>query len=237
MHASHPFADLRLDALTPGRAHAAAQRLLASRRDTFGSAVMELEDPPADAGADDKGGTDKGAEGGPNGFPEATPIAQMTPEQQAAYWKHQARKHEDTSKARADYDSVKTELDRLKAASLTDAEKAAEAAKLEGRTTGEVEARNRYVPQLVAAKLEAALAGKMPADKIAGQVEFLDHAKFLTDAGEVDTDKVKQYAAGITPTGGTWPDMGGGKRGKSTADKGVTAGADMYAASRGKKTT
>lgn len=153
------------------------------------------------------------------GFPADKPISEMTDAQQAAYWKHQARKHETTSKARADYDTVKAERDKIKAASQTEAEKAVEAAKAEASTSAKVEARNQYVPQLVAAKLEAALAGKMPADKIAAQVDFLDHTKFLTDTGEVDTDKVKQYADGLVPAGGQWPDMGQGKRGGGSGSR------------------
>lgn len=212
-------------------------QILAFHNATFGNLRME------DAGGDDGG--DGGGDGGDNatgsgdekGFPAETPIADMTAEQQAAYWKHQARKHESTSKARGDYDAVVAERDRLKTATQTDAEKAVEAAKTEASTSATVEARNQYVPQLVTAKLEAALAGKMPAEKIAAQVEFLDHTKFLTEAGEVDTDKVKQYAAGLAPAGGQWPDTGQGNRGTKTSGKGVGVGADMFAASRGKSST
>lgn len=199
----------------------------------FGGLRME------DTGDGEGGDGGEGGSGGESdkGFPADTPIADMNAEQQAAYWKHQARKHETAAKARSDYDAVVAERDRLKSATQTEAEKAVEAAKTEASTAAKVEARNQYVPQLVSAKLEAALAGKMPADKIAAQVEFLDHTKFLTESGEVDTDKVQQYAAGLAPAGGQWPDMGQGNRGKQTSVKGVNAGADMFAASRGKQTT
>lgn len=183
--------------------------------------------PPADPAA---GGDDKG-------FPESTPWRDMTPTQQVAYWQHQARKHETASKSRADYESVVAERDALKQATQTDAEKAIDQARREASDAATAAARAHFAGQLVAAKLEAALAGKIPAEKIASQVEFLDHSKFLTDAGEVDTDKVTQYAAGISSAGTNWPDMGNGNRGGHTPIKGVSAGADMYAASRGKTTT
>ncbi|MGW4127963.1 hypothetical protein [Amycolatopsis japonica] len=44
-----------------------------------------------DAGSAGDAGSDKG-------FPENTPVAEMTPEQQVAYWKHQSRKWEGQAK-------------------------------------------------------------------------------------------------------------------------------------------
>lgn len=41
----------------------------------------------------------QGADDG-KGFPEGTPVRDMTPEQQAAYWRHHARKHEDALKGK-----------------------------------------------------------------------------------------------------------------------------------------
>lgn len=189
----------------------------------------------APAGTGTPAAPDAGAD---NGFPENTPVANMTADQQVAYWKHQSRKHEQRAAERADYDTIKAERDRIKAASQTEAEKAIEQAKADAAAAATAAARAAFAPKLVAAKLEAALAGKMPADKIAGQVAFLDHSKFLTADGEVDTDKVMQYAAGLAPAGGQWPDTGQGRRGtKDGPGRGVSAGADMFAASRGKKTT
>ena len=97
--------------------------ILAFHRSTFGDTRMEV-DPANDGGSGDQGGDGNKGEVGPNGFPESTPIADMKPEHQAAYWKHQSRKHEDTAKARADYEAIKAERDQLKASTQTDAEKA-----------------------------------------------------------------------------------------------------------------
>lgn len=208
-----------------------AEQVLAFHRARFGDARMEGETPPA--GESTEAGGDGGESGEQGGYPANTPLSEMTEGQQLAYWKHQARKHETTSKARADYDTIKAERDQLLSSTQTEAEKAVAAAREEGARAGRAE----YAPRLVAAELKAALAGKIPADKLAGQIEFIDHTKFLTDTGEVDTDKVEQYAEGITPAA-TWPDTGQGKRGNADASgKGVAAGAEMFAASRGKKTT
>lgn len=200
--------------------------VLAFHRARFGDIRMEA-DPGSDGGDGVDG--DKG-EVGAHGFPEKTPIADMSAEQQAAYWKHQSRRHEDAAKARADYEAIKAERDQLRSATQTDAEKAVSEARAEERTKAEQETASKYQSRLVAAEVKAALAAThFPADKIAGQVEFLDHSKFLTTDGEVDADKVKQYADGLAPAGGgTWPDMGGGNRGTTGKPSGIASGRDLY---------
>lgn len=193
---------------------------------------MEGGDEGGDKGENgDKGGGDAGAGGTDKGFPENTPLADMTPEQQVAYWKDKAQKHESRNKSRGDYDQIKAERDRLKAATQTDADKAVD----EAKKAGAAEATEKMAGLLVAAEFKAALAGKRKAEEIATLVGGLDTKKFLTDSGEVDTDKVTQFAAGLAPAGG-WPDTGQGKTGTTGAAKGVSAGAEMYAAKRGKKT-
>lgn len=167
-----------------------------------------VDTPPPGGGAEEKG------------FPENTPIAEMTVEQQAAYWKFQSRKHESIARARGDYDELKTaksELDELKKQGLSDAEKAVAAAREEGLAAGRAEATRELGPRLVGSHVLAALAEKkVPTEQAKSLVEFLDHTKFLTETGEVDADKVTAYAAGVATGDGKqqhWPDMGGGDRG------------------------
>lgn len=218
-HLAKPF-DLR----APG----AIDQLLAFHHALVGDARME--EAGGDGGSGGQGGDGgSGGDGGGQGandlgFPKDTPWRDMKPDEQVAYWQHQARKHEGTSKARADYEAIKAERDQLKTANQSDAEKAVEQAKKDAAAAAKTEARNEFAPKLVAAKLEAALAGKLSADKIAEHVEFLDHAKFLTDTGEVDTDKVKNYAAGLAPAGGQWPDTGQGRRGDAGGTTKAEAG-------------
>lgn len=217
-------------------------QVLDFHRQTFGLTRMEDGagdggDGAAVGGAGD-GGDGAGSSGSDagKGFPLDTPLAEMTAEQREAYWKDKARKHETTAKARADYEAIKAERDQLKAAGMSESERVVEQARTEAREAAKAEARTEYAGLLVSAKLEAALAGRMPAEQVASQVEFLDTSKFLTESGEVDTDKVKQYANGLVPDGKQWPDMGQGRRGSTKPAKGVAAGAEMFAASRGKKT-
>lgn len=179
------------------------------------------------------------------GFPADTPLAEMTPAQQAAYWKDKAQVHETRNKdllkiTDGKYgDELKTELaelKKLKDQNLTESERAVEAAKAEARTSVLAEVGNK----LAAAEFRAALAhvdGERR-ERIIGRLNLPD---FITEDGDVDTAKVRETAADLAPTGkdaGNTQrhDYGAGRRGGSNAT-GVSAGADMYAASRKKTTT
>lgn len=189
--------------------------------------------PPADAG--DAGDGDKFTDpdtGETYAFPAKTAVKDMQPEQAVEYWRHKARKHETRASAVSDYDQQKADAEKWRQAQreqMPADQRAIEDAVREAREAALVEARTQTAAQLVTAELRAALASRLPADKIAGQVEYLDHTKFLTPTGEVDTDKVTNYASGITATGGTWPDMGQGNRGDASKTSGVSAGKDLFA--------
>ena len=179
--------------------------------------IMGGSEPPPE------GGGQGGPPAGPpllnaNGYPDKTPVADMEPAHQAAYWKHQARKHESRADARQDYDAIKTERDRLRAAGQTEQEAAATAARVEG----EQAAAQKYGVRLVAAEFRAAAAGRIvngqPLD-VAELVQGINASYYLTDTGEVDTDKVTRFIDGIAPatTSATgtppprFPDLGQGR--------------------------
>lgn len=168
-------------------------------------------------------------------FPANTPTAQMTPEQQAAYWKAQSRKHEARSQARGDYDQIKAERDELKRAGMSADEQAVEDAKSQAANAARAEVTATYAKRLVHAEMRGALRGaQVPADRIEQIVGPLDHTHFLADDGEVDADKVSNYAAGFAPAGAQWPDMGQGNRGGTGPSRGVDAGRDLFASRRKK---
>lgn len=174
------------------------------------------------------------------GFPAGTPLAEMTTEQREAYWKHQARRHEQTWKSVVDKNltpeqvlEMQQRLETMTRASLSDQERALEDARREAREQATQEVRKETLPRLVAAEFRAAAGGRIPADRLSALLEPLDHTKFLTTAGEVDTDKVQQYVAGLAPADKKWPDMGQGRR-ESQKATGVGAGRELFA-SRAKK--
>lgn len=221
-------------------AHAMAARLIERNRGTFGDLRMGPDDPPDDGGT---GSGDDGADKGPklneHGYPDATQVTDMAPEHQAAYWKHKARKWETNAKSRDDYDAIKAERDRLKQAGMSADEKALDEAKQQAADAARADERAKFGKQLVQAKLEGALKGRIKDEQIAGIVGPLDHNYFLTADGGVDADKVSAYASGFGTAGpggqDQWPDTGQGKRGQDAPAKGVDAGRDLYI-SRHKKT-
>ena len=185
--------------------------------------------PPEPPAADDKG------------FPPNTPVAEMKPAEQAAYWRTQAQKHEGRNKELlgitggkygADLKAALDERERLLDSQRTDSEKAVEAAK---REAAEAVARE-YGPKSVRAAFNL-LLGDMPQQDREAEIELLRLEKFLTADGEVDTDKVRQKAASIAPSvKDRRHDYGQGRRGPATAPSGVAAGADRFAAKRNKST-
>jgi hypothetical protein len=127
-----------------------------------------------------------------HGYPQNTPLEQMTAEQREAYWKHQARKHESTVKARQDYDQLKAdseELARVRAANATDEEKAREEARREGENIGAA----RYLKQAVMGSFQG-LTGKTK-DEIDTIFAHVDPSTFTDDKGDIDTDALEKYAA------------------------------------------
>ncbi|MEU0078557.1 hypothetical protein ABZY58_11725 [Micromonospora tulbaghiae] len=144
---------------------------------------------------------------GPNGFPENTPLVEMTDKQQANYYKYHSRKHEEVAKARADYDDLKAkaaEFDKLQAAQMSEQQRLV--AEAEQRTRSTVLA--EVGPKAAEAALRTALhigkgLGKAEIDAIVGP---LNCNYFLADDGlTVDADKVTTYLATIAAPASATP--------------------------------
>lgn len=193
-------------------------------------------DPADPDPADDKSG---------KGFPENTPVREMTVDQRAAYYEHQSRRHEDRNKELLkitggkygdDLRALLDEREKLVDAQRTDSERAVEDAKKATR-----EATLREVgPKSVRTSFDLLLSD-MDEQERNDAIDLLDLSKFLTETGEVDTAKVRKFASTITAPadkdkGTQRQDYGAGRRGHQ-AKSGVSAGADLYAAGRKKSTT
>lgn len=122
-------------------------------------------------GSGEAGSSEGGSEG--EGSGEGTPSAEDT-----AKWKAMARKHEAASKA------AQKELDKLRAASQTDSERAVSEAEARGRQAALADVGQR----LAAAEIKAALTGVVPDP--AAIVEDLNLSKYVGDDGEVDSEAV-----------------------------------------------
>jgi hypothetical protein len=124
------------------------------------------------------------------GFPKDTPVKDMTVEQQAAYWKHQSRRHEGRVNAYGNLtpeqvQALQQENQNLKQQSQSEADKAIEAAREEGRN----EVRPLLNRTLGSTALEKALQNRVPD---AGALIGLDPTQFVKD-GKVDADAIKTW--------------------------------------------
>jgi hypothetical protein len=132
----------------------------------------------------------EGADGADNGFPAETPVKNMTPEQQAAYWKHQSLKHESRATAFGgltpeEVQRLKDENDQLKQAGLTDQQRAIDEAEKRGRdSVAPILAHER-----VTTAIERALQGREvdPATLLT-----LDRSQFI-DGDKADTAKITAW--------------------------------------------
>jgi hypothetical protein len=134
------------------------------------------------------------------GFPADTPVSEMTPAQQAAYYKDKAQKHEQRNKdllaitggkVGDELKAVLEEYGQLKTASQTDAEKAIEEAKKQTRAEAALDS--------VRSAFDLLLPDDMPEEKKNEALGVLNLAAFLTPDGRVDTAKVKTHAATLAP--------------------------------------
>jgi hypothetical protein len=105
-------------------------------------------------------------------------------------WKAQARKHEERAKANS---TAAKELEALKQQTMSDTEKAIEAARNETRVT----VLREVASKLVDAEVRAAAAGRsIDADAL---LDGLDRTRFLTDEGDVDRDALTEWMDRIAP--------------------------------------
>lgn len=147
--------------------------------------------------------------------PDPDPVLRPEGEQALAAWKDRAKAAEKDAKRAND---AEAELAKLRAASMSDTEKAVAAAKAEGRT----EALSTVNGRLLRAEVKAAAAGKLADPDDACSMIDLDQFK-VGDDGNVDTSaiakaidvlvKAKPYLAsgakpGALPGGGATPANG-----------------------------
>lgn len=164
-----------------------------------------------------------GAEGQDLGYPVNTPVAEMTSKQEAAYWRHKARTHEDRNKAMSDYDDlkrVKESYDSLVQASQTEHEKAVSEAETRGKTAGLLVAGE----QVVEALFRAHALNRIAEDSVNALLENLDRKRFVnTQTGVVDTDRVRQLVDSIVPAPVAAVPAAGGAPGQVPPAAGVPA--------------
>lgn len=156
--------------------------------------------PPAPASPDQPG-----TGGEDRGYPQGTPLEQMTGEQREAYWKYHARQWENRAKERSDYDDLKakaTQYDQLAAQNATEQEKAIAAA----RQAGFQEAAGRAAIVLVDAHVRAGLQQRLGPEQVEALAANLNHRHFLAaDGMTVDAAKVATFVDTVAPAAAPAP--------------------------------
>lgn len=217
MHVPYPT-----DLSAPG----AIDRLLAAHRSVFGDLRMEDESAPAGDDSQETPPADESSAHEDKGFPDDTPLAEMTSEQREAYWKDKARKHERRATERADYDDLKAKAARLDELERAN-ESAVDKAVREAREKAEADTRTAVRQETVQAMARMALRAKGVKDEeIASFVTETNLSAFVSDDGQVDDERlmarVDRYAG--TAGGQRWPDTGQDRRGGSVTE----SGSDLY---------
>ncbi|MHC6175462.1 hypothetical protein [Glutamicibacter sp. X7] len=154
-------------------------------RKRFTNPYLMFNQPDGDGGGGKPTNEPKDTEGAKNdlGFPADTAVKDMTPDQQAAYWKHQARKHESRVKAYGDItpeqvQGLVDERENERKKKLSDADRQREEAVQKATTSAKADAARREADTA----LKIALRGRV----IDGQAAF-DRPDFVKDdAADVD---------------------------------------------------
>lgn len=157
------------------------------------------------------------------GFPKDTPVADMTPEQKAAYWHNQSKVQQrarETAEREAsaykkfgsvdDLQSAADAAEQARQAALSENDRALETARAEAKAEGAREAGGKYLAAAITGMLVAHTKGAQEtfedaSARVAGAIEFADLTKFIGDNGELDAAKVQTFATSIgsTDSGGT----------------------------------
>lgn len=160
-----------------------------------GQGVPQPGQPSQQPNTGDQGQTGSGDNGvWDKPYPQNTPVASMSPEHQAAYWKYHHRKSEDLLRTMSDYQQVKTELANLRQMTQTEWQRGV----LEAEQRGAAAAMDRMAGQMVAVAFQGAAASRMSPDQIQAQLTFLDPKRFVVN-GNLDVAAIHRYVDTVAP--------------------------------------
>lgn len=191
----------------------------------------------------DQPGQQHGADGsgqGDLGFPANTPVAEMTADQRANYWRNQAKVQQ--ARVPKDVDQLTekaSKWDEMQRSQMTASEQQLADAKAAGRAEALQSSNSEQVSNLLHVALSA--RGKS-GDDLDELVAAANPAAFIAD-GKVVPSKITAYAARISGgtgggggTGGSGADLGQGRRG-GAAKASVASGRSLFEERNAKKAT
>lgn len=151
---------------------------------------------------------DKGKPSEPDkGFPENTPVAQMTETQKAAYYKHQNRKAEGRLEqfkgvTPEQIQQILEENENLKAAQMSASEKAVNDAAKQAAKEAREAADAEWRPKLQSQQLRAIAGSVLKGDQLNAWLSGMNPAAFASDTGEIDEEKVMGHLTAAFGVGG-----------------------------------
>ncbi|MEU2013101.1 phasin family protein [Nocardia sp. NPDC019302] len=169
-----------------------------SKRGPIWPVLGGSEDAPTDTPPESGGDTSA-----PHGFPAETPVAEMTQEQQTAYWKFHARKHESAVKAYGgktpqQIAELETQLSTLQAERMSAEERAIAEAVSQAQAATRAEVEQEWQGRYQTARLQA-VAGTVLTDKdqLKSFMSIVDTSKFVGEDGDIDDDAVMGHLTAI----------------------------------------
>ncbi len=168
------------------------------RTDAFGRRIpcnlrlRFVTDPDGGTGATDEVELD----GEKFAFPTKTPVADMTPEQAAEYWRHQSKVQQKRGATPpADYaelQQAKKDLEELRRGQLDDHQREVEEAREQARREGENIGSEKYLADAVKAKFQ--LLTQKTDEEVATAFAHVDPKSFTDANGEIVADKLQAFA-------------------------------------------
>lgn len=158
------------------------------------------------------------------GFPKDTPLAEMTTEQQVAYWKHQSRKHESESKR------LKAERDPKPADRKDDGNGEQGKPQFDAAAFKEElkkELRLEQAPGLVRDRFSSLIGNRLPAAAKEALLEDLNLNRFVNDDGSLKHDLIKERVEVLAPSSPAGNHQGH-RGGNQTSTSSVQKGRDLF---------
>jgi len=156
---------------------------------------LVFTDPP-EGGGGGKTGENEPKPLNEHGFPDETPVAEMTTEQGLAYWRHHAKKHEKNRKP-DNFSEIAANAQKWEQAQQENLQPN-EKALLDAKNAGKQEGRSELLLDAVRGELRAQRPNLSveDADELLADLNL---ANFVGDDGRVNVDKITSLASRLSP--------------------------------------
>lgn len=184
------------------------------------------------SGGSTTGGEGGGGDGGPvtnpadpNFFPPNTAVAEMTPVQQAAYWRNQSKVQQSRVPANlTELQQKASQYDQLVASTRSEAEVAIDEALEMGRAEGRAEVQAQAAQEFLRGQLSQGRTD----EQVDALMRGINAGGFVGQDGKIDYTGLRAFATTLGgATGGGDPDIGNGRRG-GAGKPSVARGRSLY---------